>query len=148
MKLPFKVDLNNKVVVITGAGGVICSHLAKAVAACGAKVALLDLHKEAAQSHADVIVSEGGIAKGFEANVLDKASLIKCHEEVLKEFGPCDILINGVNINDNPNISLLNTFPNIDYNSLKKKKIESIQFIKKNLNLYKKHFFSNIFDFI
>ncbi len=113
MKLPFKVDLNNKVVVITGAGGVICSHLAKAVAACGAKVALLDLHKEAAQSHADVIVSEGGIAKGFEANVLDKASLIKCHEEVLKEFGPCDILINGAGGN-NPKATTDNEYAELE----------------------------------
>ena len=63
MKLPFHIDLSEKVVVITGAGGVICSTLAKAVGACGAKVALLDLNKEAAQKWADEIVAEGGIAK-------------------------------------------------------------------------------------
>ena len=40
MNLPFRIDLRNKVIVITGAGGILCSHLAKAVAACGAKVAL------------------------------------------------------------------------------------------------------------
>jgi NAD(P)-dependent dehydrogenase (short-subunit alcohol dehydrogenase family) len=95
MKLPFEVDLKNKVAVVTGAGGIICSHLAKALAACGAQVALLDLNLEAAQAQADLIVKDGGIAKGFQANVLAKDSLEACHKEVLKEFGKCDILING-----------------------------------------------------
>lgn len=100
MKLPFEINLKDKVAVVTGAGGVICSHLAKALAACGAKVALLDIKKESAQAQADIIVAEGGIAKGFEANVLIKESLEKCHEEVLKEFGKCDILINGAGGNN------------------------------------------------
>ena len=52
MNLPLQVkDLKDKVVVITGAGGVICSCLAKACASAGAKVALLDLNKEAAQKN-------------------------------------------------------------------------------------------------
>ena len=113
MKLPFEVNLKNKVAVVTGAGGVICSHLAKALAACGAKVALLDLHQEAAQLQADMIVAEGGVAKGFEANVLDKASLEKCHEEVLKEFGKCDILINGAGGN-NPRATTDNEYAELD----------------------------------
>lgn len=100
MKLPFEINLKDKVAVVTGAGGVICSHLAKALAACGAKVALLDIKQESAQAQADLIVAEGGIAKGFEANVLIKESLEKCHEEVLKEFGKCDILINGAGGNN------------------------------------------------
>lgn len=100
MKLPFEINLKDKVAVVTGAGGVICSHLAKALAACGAKVALLDIKMESAQAQADIIVAEGGIAKGFEANVLIKESLEKCHEEVLKEFGKCDILINGAGGNN------------------------------------------------
>ena len=96
MKLPFSIDLHDKVVVITGAGGVLCSHLAKAIAACGAKVALLDLRLEAAEAKAKEVVEEtGGIAKGYCANVLDKESLIACHLGILSDFGPCDILING-----------------------------------------------------
>ena len=59
MKLPFKVDLKDKVVVVTGAGGIICSHLAKAVAECGAKVCLLDLNKDAADAYASEIVKDG-----------------------------------------------------------------------------------------
>lgn len=50
MKLPFQIDLTGKVVVVTGAGGVICSVLAEAMAMTGAKVALLDLNEEAAEA--------------------------------------------------------------------------------------------------
>lgn len=100
MELPFTIDLKDKVVVITGAGGVICSCLAKAIAKCGAKVALLDLKKESAQNWADEIVLEGGRAKGYEANVLKRDSLELCHKQVLEDFGPCDILINGAGGNN------------------------------------------------
>lgn len=99
-ELPLGVDLSGKVAVITGAGGVICSALAKAVAAAGAKVALLDLSQENAQKYAAEIVAAGGVAKGYSANVLDKASLSKCHGEVLGDLGKCDILINGAGGNN------------------------------------------------
>jgi len=99
-ELPLTVDYTNKVVVITGAGGVICSCLAEALALSGAKVALLDLHLDKAQEFAEQIKKEGGIAEGFECNVLDKASLEKCHEDVVKKLGSCDILINGAGGNN------------------------------------------------
>ncbi len=100
MKLPFKINLENKVCVVTGAGGVICSHLARSLATCGAKVALLDLNKDAAEVFAKEIREEGGIAYAYEANVLKKESLEKCHNEILKDLGKCDILINGAGGNN------------------------------------------------
>lgn len=100
MKLPFELDLNGKVVVITGAGGVLCSMFAKALAKTGAKIALLDLNGEAAKSNADEIVKDGGIAKGYTCNVLDKASLEGVHDEIIKDMGACDILINGAGGNN------------------------------------------------
>ena len=120
MKLPFEINLKNKVAVVTGAGGIICSHLAKALASCGAKVALLDLNKDAAQAQADLIVKDGGTAKGFSCNVLVKESLEACHEEVLKEFGKCDILINGAGGN-NPRATTDNEYAELD-DSLKEMK--------------------------
>lgn len=113
MKLPFTVDLKDKVVVITGAAGVICSHLAMAIAQCGAKVAILDRDILKAQEFADKINAEGYTAKGFEANVLIKESLEKCHEEVLKAFGKCDILINGAGGN-NPKATTDNEYAELD----------------------------------
>lgn len=94
-KLPLKVNLNNKVAVITGAGGVLCSMFAQAVAQAGAKVAALDLNLEAAQAAADKINKEGGEAIAYKADVLDKAVMRQVHEQVAKDLGPCDILING-----------------------------------------------------
>ncbi len=101
MKLPLEVnDLKDKVIVVTGAGGVLCSMMSKALASAGAKIALLDLHKEFADKFAEEIRKDGGIAFGYEANVLDKNSLKKCHEEVLKDLGSCDILLNGAGGNN------------------------------------------------
>ena len=74
-KLPFELDLGGKVVVVTGAGGVLCSGFAKTAAACNAKVAVLDLNLEAAQAVADEIVAEGGVAIAVKANVLETAAM-------------------------------------------------------------------------
>ncbi|RRD94270.1 SDR family oxidoreductase [Clostridiales bacterium COT073_COT-073] len=100
MKLPIAIDLNGKVAVVTGAGGVLCSQMAHALAASGAKVALLDLNEEAAQAQADKICAEGYVAKGYAANVLDKESLKTAHNRILAELGTCDILINGAGGNN------------------------------------------------
>ena len=93
-------DLTGKVAVVTGAGGVLCSHFAKVIARAGAKVALLDLNEAAAQGFADEIVAEGGIAKAYGCNVLDKAICEEVAQKVLADFGPCDILINGAGGNN------------------------------------------------
>ena len=93
-------DLNGKVAVVTGAGGVLCSHFAKVLARAGAKVALLDLNEEAAKAFADEIVAEGGIAKAYSCNVLDKDICEAVAEKVKNELGECDILINGAGGNN------------------------------------------------
>lgn len=95
MKLPFELDLQGKTAVVTGGGGVLCSMFAKALGACGAKVAVLDLNLQSAQKVADEITADGGIAKGYAANVLEMKELEAVREAVEKDFGVCDILING-----------------------------------------------------
>ncbi|MBS7298069.1 MAG: SDR family oxidoreductase [Eubacteriales bacterium] len=100
MKLPFEIDLSGKVVVVTGAGGVLCSMFAEAMAKTGAKVALLDLNGDAAKEYANKINENGGTAKGYTCNVLDKDSLESVHKEVIADFGTCDILINGAGGNN------------------------------------------------
>lgn len=100
MKLPFEVDLTGKVCVVTGAGGVLCSMFAEALAKTGAKVALLDHNEKSAKNNARKIINDGGIAKEYICDVLDKESLEKAHDEIVKDLGTCDILINGAGGNN------------------------------------------------
>ena len=100
MTLPFELDLKNKTAVVTGGGGVLCSMFAKVLGKCGANVAILDLRGDAAQSVADEITADGGSAKGYAANVLDRASLEAVREQIAKDFGDCSILINGAGGNN------------------------------------------------
>ena len=93
-------DLAGKVAVVTGAGGVLCSGFAKVLARAGAKVALLDLNFEAANKFAREIVEEGGAAKAYKCNVLDKEVCYAVADQVLADFGPCDILLNGAGGNN------------------------------------------------
>lgn len=96
----FGTDLTGKVAVVTGAGGVLCSSFAKTLAAAGAKVALLDINEEAAKTFADEIISEGGTAKAYKCNVLDKESCNAVAEAVKADLGLCDILLNGAGGNN------------------------------------------------
>ena len=71
IQLPINIDYSGKVVVITGAGGLICGAMARAFAQSGAKVAALDLNEEAVKALADEICADGFICRGYKANVLD-----------------------------------------------------------------------------
>ena len=88
-------NLSGKVAVVTGAGGVLCSYFAKVLARAGAKVALLDLNEEMAQKFADEIVAEGGVAKAYKCNVLDKDTCYAVADQIEKDLGKCDVLVNG-----------------------------------------------------
>ena len=93
-------DLTGKVAVVTGASGVLCSNFAKTLGRAGAKVALLARGLEACQAVADEIVAEGGVARAYSCDVLDKARCREVAEAVRKDLGPCDILINGAGGNN------------------------------------------------
>lgn len=88
-------DLTDRVAVITGAGGVLCGAMAKALAKAGAKVAVLDLNEEAAKRIVGEIKAEGGAAIAVKCNVLEKDSIAEGRDTVRSEFGEVDILING-----------------------------------------------------
>ena len=93
-------DLSGKVAVVTGAGGVLCSEFAKVLARAGAKVALLNRTQEKAQKVADAIKAEGGTATAYGCNVLDREQTSAVAEQVLRDLGPCDILITGAGGNN------------------------------------------------
>lgn len=100
MNLPLNIDFTGKVVVITGAGGVLCGDMARAFAQAGAKVAALDLNEDSVKKLADECKAEGWICKGYKANVLDSEVLESVHKQILQDLGTCDILINGAGGNN------------------------------------------------
>lgn len=110
MRLPFKVDLSGKTAVVTGAGGVICSEFAKALVACGAKVALLDINYESSKKYSDEI-GENAIA--VECDCLDKQSIVKAKKIVNDKWGKVNFLINGAGGN-NPRATCDNEYMSLD----------------------------------
>ena len=100
INLPLNIDFKDKIVVVTGAGGLICGAMARAFAQSGAKVAALDLNEDAVKKLADELTAEGFVCKGYKANVLEPESLEGVHQAVLNDLGACDILVNGAGGNN------------------------------------------------
>ena len=130
------MGIKNKIAVITGAGGVLCSSFAKCLAKEGAAVMLLDINKESAELVAKEIIAEGGVAEAFGCNVLDKCSIKSVHNEILEKYGKVNILINGAGGN-NPRATL--SKQNYEEGD------ENIEDIKTFFNLEKEDF-SFVFD--
>ena len=84
-----------KIAVVTGAGGVLCSVMAKALARAGAAVALLGRTPEKVRQVADEINAAGGSARAYACDVRSRESVESCHRQVLAQLGRCDLLING-----------------------------------------------------
>lgn len=87
--------LNGKTAVVTGAGGVLCGYFAKALAKAGASVALLDINESDASKTAKEITQNGGNARAYKCDVLDKDVCRIVAKRISDELGACDILING-----------------------------------------------------
>lgn len=107
-------NLNGRVAVVTGGGGVLCGDFAKALARQGVKVAVLDLNEAAAQKVADEITENGGTAIAVGCNVLEKESMEKAREIVNEKFGTCDILLNGAGGNNPKGTTTKETLEKID----------------------------------
>jgi NAD(P)-dependent dehydrogenase (short-subunit alcohol dehydrogenase family) len=106
-------DVKDKVIVITGGGGILCGTMAKALGKAGAKIAVLDLDKKAGQKVADEINADSGKAIAIECNVLKKDSIEQANKQITKELGGVDILINGAGGNKkeattSPDLSFFN----------------------------------------
>ncbi len=108
-KLPLNIDYSGKVVVVTGAGGLICGAMARAFAVSGAKVAALDLNEDAVKKLADELKAEGYICEGYKANVLERASLEEAYAKVKADLGACEVLVNGAGGN-NPRATTTNEY--------------------------------------
>lgn len=93
--VPSLFDVRDKVIVITGGGGILCGTMSRGLARAGARIAVLDIIPQAAQRVVDDIVADGGVAMAVHADVLSKESLERSAEQVLARFGVVDALING-----------------------------------------------------
>lgn len=100
MELSMKPDLSGKVVVVTGGAGVLCTAFVKAIAQCGAKIAIVDLTAEKAQALSDELNAQGADTIAVQMNVLEQDSIKAAHQVILDKFGKCDILINGAGGNN------------------------------------------------
>jgi NAD(P)-dependent dehydrogenase (short-subunit alcohol dehydrogenase family) len=97
--------LENKVCVITGAGGGMGEEAAHVFAAEGAKVVVADIDKDAAARVADSI----GVDFAVQVDVSDEDSVQAMYEVAAKEFGGIDVLYNNAGISPADDDSILET---------------------------------------
>jgi len=95
MRLAFLVDLKDKVAVVTGGSGVLGSAICRALAACGAKIAVVGRDREKAERFAAELAQGGAVARGFSCDVVDRSAVEATATEVRSALGACDILVNG-----------------------------------------------------
>ena len=88
-------DFSGKVAVVTGGAGVLSASICRILAGLGARVVILDLNPDAAESLAREIQTIGGETLPIACDVVDKISLESAAQEILRAFSHIDILING-----------------------------------------------------
>lgn len=88
-------QLTNKIIVVTGAAGTLCSVIARSLAAEGAKVVLAGRTEAKVVALADQIIADGGHALGLGTDVMSETSLRAALETIETTWGAPDILING-----------------------------------------------------
>lgn len=89
-----------KVVLITGAGGGMCTGINARLAKAGYALALVDLSAEAVERAVQAVTAAGGDAKPFAADVTDPAQVHALGEQVRAEFGAVDAIVNAAGVLD------------------------------------------------
>ena len=88
-------DIAGKCIAVTGGAGVLCGEMARALAARGAKVAVLDFNYDGAVALCGEIESAGGTAVPVNVDVLDRQAVEAAFAETVEKLGQVDVLING-----------------------------------------------------
>ncbi len=89
------MSLKDKVAVVTGAGGTLCSKIAIELAKCGVKVALVELTEERLDAVSAKIKEIGGVFHGYACDVTNEEMVAQLAEKVEKDLGLCNYLVNG-----------------------------------------------------
>jgi len=110
-----KTYCKDKVAVVTGAGGTLCSAIAKDLARQGAKVVLIGRTREKLEKVAAEIAAAGGACRIEPADVTDEAALAEIAARVEAEWGPCRFLINGAGGNNVKAMPTRLRFSDADY---------------------------------
>lgn len=111
-------NLNNKVAVVTGAGGKLCSEMARNLAAQGAKVALLGRNLNKLQKTEKEITDKGGVAISVSTDVTNEDQVMAARNKIIDVFGPCDILVNGAGGNQPDAVTTLTEFSDEELNCM------------------------------
>jgi len=121
-------SLKGKNAVILGGAGILGTTMSKGLAKAGANVAVCDLSEERAKSLSSEINVHGVLSKGYRLNAMDKDNLKSVHDEIMRDFGRVDILINAVG----GNMKEATTSDNLSFFDLPEEALEKVV----NLNLF------------
>jgi NAD(P)-dependent dehydrogenase (short-subunit alcohol dehydrogenase family) len=88
-------SLENEVAVVLGGTGVLCGAMAEALGAFGARVAVLGRNEERGQERVRAITSAGGRAVFQPADAMDRDSLARARDAIVKLWGTVSVLVNG-----------------------------------------------------
>lgn len=89
------LNIEGKVAVLTGGGGILVGEMAKGFVSAGSKVVLLDINLKNAEKKAESLREINKDVIALPCNVLDEANLNEVHDEIIRRFGRIDILVNG-----------------------------------------------------
>lgn len=101
---------NKKIAIVTGAGGTLCSEMARNLAAQGYKVALIGRTLHKLKLVEEQIKSKGGIAISVAADVSEQDSINEASDIIKKELGTCNVLINGAGGNQTEALTNITEF--------------------------------------
>lgn len=106
-----KVNLNSRTALVTGGANGIGRAIAQALAANGARVAVVDIAQEALDGVAEELTSQGGECLGLLGDVTDYSRMCSVVAEITARWGGLDILVNNAGINTSGGRVVLHEYP-------------------------------------
>ncbi|MGE5805102.1 MAG: SDR family NAD(P)-dependent oxidoreductase, partial [Ignavibacteria bacterium] len=89
------INLENKVAVLTGGGGILAGEMAKGLLNADVKIVLLDINESNLKNRVNSLCDDGKTIVGLKCNILDEENISEVKKEILDKFKHIDILINA-----------------------------------------------------